>query len=243
MFKIALCDDNKPFLEFERNIISSYMTEKSVTFQCDLYLSGYDLISIGDAIRQYDLFILDYDLDGLNGFETANKIYEIYPEARIAFATNYYDFTREGYRYNAVRYLVKQETTFKSELLECIEYVLKTKIKKTILLELSDGIVEVGIDDILYIVSDKHYIEYFINKDGPTNYIKRCSLDDAQKDLPGTFVRVHQRYVVNMKTATQIKRNKIIVKKSGEGYLEIPIARNRLDEVNRKFCLIKGDIG
>ncbi len=242
MFRIALCDDNQAFLEYERELICRFMIERNIEFQCDVFLSGQELIQTDKVLEEYDLFILDYDMDGLNGFETARKIYDLSPEAKIAFATNYYDFTREGYKYNAVRYLVKQERSFKTDLIECIEHVLRSERKKTILLELSDGVLEVAIEDIAYIVSNRHYIEYFVKDRKSTFYIRRCSLDDALKELPKQFIRVHQRFVVNLKNATQIKGYKVIITKGKDENEEIPIARNRFDEVNRQFCLAKGEI-
>lgn len=242
MFRIALCDDNQVFLEFERDLICRFMTERNIEFQCKAFLSGQELLEEGECIKKYDLFILDYDMVGLTGFDTASKIYEVLPNAKVAFATNYYDFTREGYKYKAVRYLVKQEKTFISELQECIEFVLKTEPQKTLLLELSSGTVEIAVDDLEFIRSDKHYIEYFIKDKDSFCYIRRCSLDEALEELPGYFIRVHQRYIVNLKMAILIKRNEVFIKKTEKESIKIPIARNRFDEVNRKFCLIKGEI-
>ena len=93
MFRIALCDDNRSFLEYESVVIHGYLKEKDVLCQCDTFISGEELLAKGILIKNYDLFILDYDMDGLTGFETARKIYDIFPDAKIAFATNYYDFT------------------------------------------------------------------------------------------------------------------------------------------------------
>lgn len=242
MFRIALCDDNLSFLEYEKSIIDKYLTDCAVEYQCDVFLSGEELINSGNAIRKYNLFILDYDMKDLSGFETALKIYDVFSGAKIAFATNYYDFTRDGYRYNAVRYLVKLENTFENELTECVGFVLNAEPPQTILLELSDGVIEVAIDDIVYIKSEKHYVEYTIRNNGDTYFGRRCSLDEAQMELPHHFVRVHQRYIVNLKNATQIKRYAVIVRKDKKENKTIPISRNHFDEVNRKFCLIKGDI-
>jgi DNA-binding LytR/AlgR family response regulator len=243
MIRIALCDDQKSFLELEKRMIEHHLSEKAIEFQCDTYISGEGLLSLGEEICKYNLFILDYEMDGLTGFETAREIYGIYPNAKIAFATNYYDFTREGYKYSAVRYLVKQEETFNAELVECIEFILKTEPSKNILLELSDGNLEVAIDDIAYIKSEKHYIEYFVKEKDSTFYIRRCSLDDALKELPEYFIRAHQRYIINLKNSVQLRRYEVIIKKSEKGTIKIPIARNRFDDVNRKFCLVKGEIG
>lgn len=242
MFRIALCDDNLSFLEYEKSIIEKYLAECSEDYQCDAFMSGEELIKDSNTIRKYNLFILDYDMSGLSGFDTALKIYEVFPKAKIAFATNYYDFTREGYRYNAVRYLVKLENTFESELTECVGFVLKSEPPKKILLELSDGVLEVPIDDIVYIKSEKHYVEYTIKNRVDTYCGRRCSLNDVQEELPSHFVRVHQRYIVNLKYVTLVKRYEVITRDTGAKNKAIPISRNHFEEVNRKFCLLKGDI-
>lgn len=242
MIRIALCDDQKVFLEYEKEIIEQYLDGIFVDVQCDVFTSGEDLLSTSNSMELYDLFILDYDMDGLTGFETAQRIYEFYPKAKIAFATNYYDFTREGYKYNATRYLVKQEKTFKSELEECINHILKTEPPKTMVLKLSDGLREIIIDDIVYIGSDKHYIEYFIKDAENTFYIRRCSLDDAIKELPENFIRVHQRYIVNLKKAVQINRYEMTIRKDIKNLTKVPIARKRFEDVYKKFCLLKGKI-
>lgn len=243
MIRIALCDDQLSFLELEKNIIERYLSEKKVEFQCDLFISGEELLSRGEIVNKYNLFILDYEMDGLTGFETAREIFNLYPQAKIAFATNYYDFTREGYKYNAVRYLVKQEETFNAELIECVDYILKSEPQKTILLELSNGKYEMIIDDIVYIKSEKHYVEYILKDDNSAFYVRRCSLDDALKELPEYFIRIHQRYIINLKHSVQLKRYELTVRDSGKEITKLPVARNRFDDVNRKFCMIKGEIG
>ena len=238
---IALCDDSKEFLEYERSLIGEFMTEHGIESCCDLFESGEELLQKNGSLRDYALFILDYDMEGLTGFDTAKRIYEIFPEAKIAFATNYYDFTREGYRYNAIRYLVKQETTFKLELYECICAAISVPRKKKTVLQLIDRSEEIDIDDISFISSDKHYIEYHFYNDRRDVFLRRCSLDDVIKELPDYFVRVHQRYIVNIKKAAQIKHQKTIIVKTECADEELPVARNRYDSVYKRFCLLKGD--
>ena len=240
MFRIALCDDNRSFLEYESVVIYDHLTKKDVLSQCDTFISGEELLAKGILIKNYDLFILDYDMDGLTGFETARRIYEIYPDAKIAFATNYYDFTREGYRYNAVRYLVKQEKTFASELKECVDLLFEKEPKKTIVIELRDGNKELNIDEIVYIRSDKHYIRFFIKDRDSTYFEWRCSLDDIQAELPQYFVRIHQRFIINLKYVDNIQRYELTIPKSDGKPLKFPISRNRYDDVNEKYCLMKG---
>lgn len=245
MFNIAICDDNITFINYEEKLIESYMSCHNVDYECDKYLSGDELLSIGDEINKYNLIILDYQMDGLNGFEIASRVYEISPDAVIAFATNFYDFTREGYKYRAIRYLVKQEQSFEEDLFECIECILKREsIDKSIVLQLYDSVRRINIDDVIYIKSDDHYVKYYVkgmNTD-TDHLIKRSSLDEACKELPDRFVRIHQRYVVNLKNAMRIYNGRIEMAISNREIVALPISRSKADIVYRQFCLFKGAI-
>jgi len=245
MFSVAICDDNITFLEYEKGLIDNYLSNRNIDYVCDKYVSGEKLVIKGQEINKYNLIILDYQMDGLTGFETARRIYEFAPDVAIAFATNFYDFTREGYKYRAVRYLVKQEVSFESELFECIEYILNREIaNKTIILHLYDSVQEVKIEDIIYIKSDDHYVKYYIKgMDTEANHlIKRSSLDEICEFLPNGFVRIHQRYVVNLKNAMRISDGKIEMNYGELPPIMLPISRSKYEEVYKQFCLLKGAI-
>ena len=47
MFKIAVCDDESLFAENLKELISDYMTEKSLDFEIDTYVSGNKLLEQG----------------------------------------------------------------------------------------------------------------------------------------------------------------------------------------------------
>lgn len=245
MFRIAICDDNCPFLEFEKKIVDDYLDDNCVDHVCDIYESGNTLLVNESKVKEYDLIILDYQMDGLSGFDTAKRINALCPKVAIAFATNFYDFTREGYKYRAVRYLVKQEKTFASELCECIEFVLSHKaVDDNIVLNLYDSTITIKTDDIVFVNSDDHYVKYHIkDKNTDTDHlIRRCSLDEVGSELPERFIRIHVRYIVNVKYAMRIHNGKMDVRISDDEKITLPIARNKADAVYKKFCLIKGAI-
>ena len=211
MFRVAICDDNVPFLNYEKDLIDGYLNSHSIHHICDAFTSGSSLIQ---NIKNYDLIILDYQMEGLTGFETADLLHNTCPNSAIAFATNFYDFTREGYKYRAVRYLVKQEESFEIDLYECLQYVLlRDSGNKQIVIHLYDSVISVDINDIVYIMSDDHYIKYYIkNRDTEVDHlIKRGSLDKICIELPEQFIRIHQRYVVNVMNAMRIYKGKMEV--------------------------------
>ena len=245
MFRIALCDDSKTFLLYEKDLIKEISEKESLDLDCDLFLSGHELIESIHKLDDYNLFILDYDMDGMTGFETASLIRKYIPNAFIAFATSYYDFTREGYKYGAVRYLVKVEDTFAEDLKECINYVFSEYHRvKRIILKLYGGDINVDIDNIIYIESNDHYVKYFIRGSfSNENNICRSRLDDIETELPKNFLRIHQRYIVNLTYVLKLYSTCFEIRDENGSVKRLPIARNRFDSVRKHYFLWKGRFG
>ena len=234
-----MCDDNQSFIAYERRLINQWSKAQSIRCSCESFSSGCSLLSLGNQLSDYDLFILDYDMKGLTGFETANQIRDYYPSATIAFATNFIDLTREGYKYGAIRYLIKQDDVFKSDLIECINYVYKDKLNDSrVVLQLFDGCISVDVNNIIYISSDDHYITYHIKGITKRACLRRYSIDNAFLELPETFVRIHQRYAVNLRYINEIHDHtvEIIIPQ----HISLPIARNRYDDVFKQFYTWRG---
>ena len=245
MYRIALCDDNKDFLYIERKIIHEYFSSVGEQCTCDLYTSGVDLISVDNNLSDYDLFLLDYEMDDMNGFATANRIHDIYPQSKIAFSTVFYDFTREGYKHHAVRYLVKGEESFKDDLCECLHYLMSLSEKPTLFtFNFIEGEVTIDEKDLIYVESKGHYLYFYVNNNnrkwGSSKYSIRKSLNDVESELGNHFLRVHQRYLVNMRYVTGILKEMVRVKTGIDNIVLLPIARNRYSDVTQRYCLYKG---
>ena len=53
--KIALCDDEKRFLDLERDIITEYLEQKGLPFYLDCFSSGEELLEQKENLETYDL--------------------------------------------------------------------------------------------------------------------------------------------------------------------------------------------
>ena len=70
MIKIAVCDDDKTALAATLELLKDY---KKVPLEADAYQSGDALLAAG---KKYDLLLLDIDMEGTDGIETARRIRE-----------------------------------------------------------------------------------------------------------------------------------------------------------------------
>lgn len=103
---IAICDDEITFLnKLQKQILTILKYE-----QChiDQYSSGNNLLELFSP-NKYDIIILDIEMNGLTGIETAKKIRDVDRDVTIAFLTSYEDFAIEGYSVKAERYILKNQ--------------------------------------------------------------------------------------------------------------------------------------
>lgn len=204
MLRIAICDDNQEFANHEASIITRHDSDACV----DLYPSGEDLLNIGEKIREYDLILLDYEMKGLTGFETAEIIRKRYASTvNVAFVTVFYDFSRAGYKYDALRYLVKQENTFEAELIDLIDIVSSRKCEQPqeVTIKFVDGVATVDIRRIIYAETEGHYI--LVTVDSNSSAITR-KIRGKIKDFTwlSSFTPIRKGTVVNMQYVTEINK-------------------------------------
>lgn len=215
MFRIALVDDSKDFLKQEYHMAEQYMKSMDISFEMKMFSSGIELIS-ENKINTYDLVLLDYDMDGMTGFETAKLIKERSEKTCIAFVTVFYEFSRDGYRFDAIRYLVKQETSFEKELQDCIDKAIRIKDKRKnnmLFFAFVEKAINVDPEKIVYIIAEKHYLIFTV-LDGTRiiEYKLRDRMSNVLTVLEKTnmFSLVRTGQLVNMKYVKTIDRKGIV---------------------------------
>lgn len=102
--KIALCDDNAVFRSKAKTEVEHYFQSLDVLV-CE-YNSGESLLK---AMKNttFDFIILDIEMDGIDGLETARHIRKDDTQVPIVLLTSHTEFALEGYEVNAFRFLTK----------------------------------------------------------------------------------------------------------------------------------------
>jgi DNA-binding LytR/AlgR family response regulator len=124
VFKIAICDDENLFTEELKELISGYMMEKGLIFEVDTYNSGEALVELGVGVVRYTVVFLDINMEKIDGIKTAEMIRKVSREVFIVFVTAYVDYSLEGYRLDVVRYLLKGNANFQSNVNECMDAII-----------------------------------------------------------------------------------------------------------------------
>jgi len=180
-----------------------------------------------------DLIFVDIQMPDLTGIEFARSL-EGAP--KIVFTTAYEKYAIEGYKLNAIDYLLKpfsyeeflkaagkarKQTELEANVLPSIEansqfLFLKSEYK----------IRRINFNDILYIEGLKDYIKVYISGDDKP-VMSLNSIKSLEQKLPeDKFMRVHRSFIVNLDKIDTIERSRIIF-----GKVYIPVS----DQYKDKF--------
>lgn len=177
-----------------------------------------------------DLLFCDIQMPGLNGIDLSRML----PEAtRVIFTTAFSNYAIEGFRVNAIDYLLKPISypDFLTAANKALSWFETTRAAaaaepeqiKTIFIKTNYNLVQVPLGDILFIEGMKDYVKIHIeNQD---SIVSQISMKTLQAQLPSAnFFRVHKSYIVNIDKIRVIERNRIVY-----GKYYVPISDNERD--------------
>ncbi len=206
---------NTVIIESDQNdlkVIKSYV-EKTPTL--NLVGAFSNVIDASQQIKDndVDLVFLCIKMQELNGLDFA----KILPHRiRVVFTTAYREYAVDGFKANAVDYLLKplQFADFQDSCRKVFESYNnkagKDRIKADgfFLVKNQHKLTRINIPDILFIESLKDYVKIYL-KDMRT-VMSIINLKQLEEELPGkVFIRTHRSYIANMQLFETIDRDGI----------------------------------
>lgn len=221
MLKIAVCDDERLYVNKLARIIESYAEQNSLSLTVTEYTDGNALIE--NKIK-YDLIFLDIEMDNSNGIEIAGKIRMFDLNVPIVYVTSYSDYWRRAYKVHAFDFILKpfkQEDIFNvlTDFLKC----LKDQNSKSIEIVTDHGIEVQPLNDIYYFIllAKRQVLVSTIDKE----YIAKANLTEIFTQICNDgFYQSHRSCIVNLKYVQTIKKNDGILMLNGEW---VPLAQKK----------------
>lgn len=241
MIRIAICDDEKTFRDSIKRYVENYLCEKEISYEIDTFISGKEFLELGIEMIRYNIIFLDIKMDEIDGIVTAKRIRENSSEAYIVFVTAYIDYSLEGYKVNAERYLLKNNVNFDDSIYECMDTILHkmNNVVSKKYFKFNEGEKEIPIDRILYIESKLHKLEFHIMAEQVVIYTLYGTLNNLEEEMSNfPFLRIHQSFLVNMKHIKCVACYKAIL----SNHQEIPIPKVRYRDVKDTFIAFKGEM-
>ena len=197
--RIVIVDDDMDFSKKVERSIHNFFEEINEAVFVRRYSEGSVLLNELAANGNYDIYLLDVKLPGINGLDLAQRIKNNETDADIIFISAYARYAVPSYKIRAYYYILKEE--YKVE----IPVVLK-RIWQERLNEAEDYYViqntaygkRIRLDDIMYLMREKKYVVFYCI-DG-SKYKERGSLGEVYCKLShDRFVYINRGYIINLK--------------------------------------------
>ena len=172
-----------------------------------------------------DAIFCDINMPDLNGMDFVKSL-AVPP--LIVFTTAYSEYAVEGFKINAVDYLLKPfglqdlqraANRIKDRLTESVAAAKPTTDSTdSLFLKTDYRIVKVNIPDIRYVEAMSEYLKVWIEGEAKP-IITLLSMKKMEEHLPNNFMRIHRSYIINLDKIQEVNKNRVIM--DSDTYLPI----------------------
>lgn len=158
MIRIAICDDDKVFLDIVTKNIKNITKNQGLDCEINAFFSGELLLH--HYIRSpYDILLLDIDLPKTTGFDIAREVRQSSIKTFIIFVTAKTDLVYSSFDYQPFSFICKNTDSLLQDLEKTFDR-LNRHFRQSRIIEITDSRVPVyvAINDIIYIQSERHYL-------------------------------------------------------------------------------------
>jgi len=207
----AIVDDEPLAL----NLLESYIDKTSFLQLDGKYSSAVQAMKeLPD--KQIDLLFLDIQMPELNGLEFSKMVH---PHTRIVFTTAFEQYAIDGYRVNALDYLLKPISYVEflqaaNKALQWFERSTKPEELESIYVKSDYKLVQIELKKILYIEGLKDYIKIY-TEDNSRPVLSLMSMKSMEELLPPSrFMRIHRSFIVQKDKIRIVDRGRIVFDKT-----------------------------
>jgi len=170
--------------------------------------------------QQVDLMFVDINMPDLSGMDFVKTLND---GPKVIFTTAYSEYALEGFKVNAVDYLLKPiayadflKSANKAKDLYFADLESKESIghgDDFLFIKSEYKIVRIDYNNIRYIEGMREYVRIYLNNN--ESVMALMSIKKLVEHLPDDqFMRVHRSYIVNLNKITTIERHRIVFDKT-----------------------------
>ena len=226
IIKCAIVDDEPLAVE----LLASYVEKIPFLELAGKYSNATDALH-GIGGQPVDLLFLDIQMPELNGLELSKMIPET---TRIVFTTAFNQYAVDGFRANALDYLLKP-ISYADFLVACNKALQWFQLiqqseqpsgtsspaeeePRSIFVKSEYKLLQIDLDDIRYIEGLKDYVKIYTEQ-SPHPILSLMNMKAIEQMLPASrFIRVHRSFIVQKSKIREIERNRIVF---GDVYIPI----------------------
>lgn len=191
--RITICDDETPMQKELKRQLDLYARTRNIYITYKYFRSGADLLS---NYHEEDLIFMDYQMDGLDGLETARKLRAEHDQTPIIFLTSFPHIVFDTFEVNAYRFLVKPIDPDKLTA-AMNDFLSAQKDDNYIIIKDGDTSRRICLDSIIYAEAADKYCYIRTTEEG---FVYKKTLAEFEAMLPqDRFFRSHRTYLISFR--------------------------------------------
>ena len=175
---------------------------------------------------EVDLMFVDINMPDLSGMDFVKSLNNA---PKVIFTTAYSEYALEGFRVDAIDYLLKPigysdflKAANKAKVWFSSQQSGTDKVNSDenfLFIKSEHKLIRINLSDIRYIEGMREYVRIHLTNQKPI--MSLMSMKKMEEYLPEkSFMRVHRSFIVNLNQITTIERNRIIF----DGKVYIPVS-------------------
>ena len=233
---IGICDDQEEVRKLILNLCEKYFKDYNKEHFFLEFSSGEEVIKYCENRNNFriDLLLLDIEMDGISGIELKDMAIKQDMILRIAFVSSHIEDIFDAYGTKTIGFIPKPP------IYKNIKKVLDITIdelRENVMVTLKGykgDIIEIKLDDILYLKADGSCTEIYTYKSilNDAYILSTKKLGEIENELSEfSIIRAHKSYLVNIANVLEINSQVIL----SDNIARIPIVRRYKENAKRKF--------
>lgn len=224
MISVGICDDERQVRAQLQGYLERYGEVTGTPLCLWEYTCGEELLAPGRELP--DILLLDIQMDGISGMETARRIRERDREMCIIFVTNLVQYAIEGYEVQAFRFLKKPISyeEFEAVVGRAVQQAVR-RWGASLPVKNDRGMYSLPVEGICYCETYRGH-SLIHSKEGKVECYSSLSTLEGLL-LPYAFFRCHTAYLVSMAQVGELGGKEL---KLRDG-TAIPVSKHRRREL------------
>lgn len=228
--RIAVVDDEEQTREEIRSVLERFCRPEHAELSAEYYPGGGLLLYDLQEQKTFDVYLLDIEMEGMDGLTLAARIREAQKGAYIVFLTAHPEFALEGYEVQACQYILKEQMREKlPRVLDGLYRDMQEEREAYLTIETSSRYEKLCCRDICCIRKEGKYAVFFMQEGSST---ARMTLQEIYEKLPeGEFLYADRGCIVSIRSIKKYEGRRLLLV-NGE---TVSVSRSHMAQVKTEI--------
>lgn len=211
MIRIGICDDAEEQLNMQRKMVENIVGHLCINAKVNCFRSGEDLLCEIEQKGSMDIILLDIEMEGINGVETARLIREKDFRVILVFISFYDQYCKKMISVQPFAFIDKPVTEKQIEAVLGHALEILEKQEETFEYTYKKVSYRIPVKKIRYFESEKRKVHIYATDEVCSFYRK---LDEVEQEMDKTdikFLRISKSYLVNTNFIKEQRFGKVVM--------------------------------